>query len=92
MNILQMNVTGNDQAGWTWSVQLDGKDVFRTKPLVRDDLVDFKLISVLAAFGKNQIVSNIDRLEIRELGRLKAALGDGVSFSTWRHCRSRSPS
>ncbi|MCG8421415.1 MAG: hypothetical protein MJE77_26145 [Proteobacteria bacterium] len=40
MNVLQMNVTGDDQAGWTWSVQLDGKDVFRTKPLVRDDLAE----------------------------------------------------
>ena len=47
---------------------------------------------MLAAFGKIRIVSNIDRLEIRELGRLKAAVQCGpVSVTSTTKPTKRSP-
>jgi hypothetical protein len=33
-----MTLQGDDSVGWTWTVQVDDEDLFRTEPLARDDL------------------------------------------------------
>jgi hypothetical protein len=38
MNELTMSLAGSDALGWTWAVQVDDLALFRTEPLVRDDL------------------------------------------------------
>jgi hypothetical protein len=38
MSVVKISVAGNDSAGWTFGVTIDGLELFRTEPLMRDDL------------------------------------------------------
>ncbi len=40
MNALKMRMIGDDANGWTWSVTVDGEDIFCTSPLARDDIAE----------------------------------------------------